>query len=449
MKVLLTTHQFFPEFSAGTEVLTLSVARELIRRGHDVHVFTGFPNTEELSDEARFDEYDYEEIHVYRFHHAYMPMGGQTSMINVGYNNQLAGNLFEKVLGVFKPDIIHFFHLNRLGTNLIDSAKYARIPSFFTPTDFWVICPMGQLVLKGGALCSGPSCYSGNCVKHFAQTKETGYVALLFKWLPTIFVDTLVRLTSGARLPAYPQHTEVNAIGFRLSKNIDRLNKLQKIISPTLLMTEKLIEYGVRSELIVQSAFGLDILEKKSDIKTYSLGRPLTIGFIGTLSHNKGCHILIKAFKMLPKNSHTLKIYGGQEDFPEYVKTLHQLADGKESIKFCGTFPNAEIAKKLSDIDILVIPSLWFENTPLVLYSAQAEHCPVIASNFRGISEVIKDGENGLLFEAGNVRELTKKLLVFINNPVFSESLSAKAQRPKTIKRYVGELLNLYANNLE
>ena len=130
MKILLTTHQFFPQFSAGTEVLTLSVARELIKRGHIVHIFTGFPSVEELNDEERFDEYDYEGIHVYRFHHAYTPMVGQTSMIEVGYNNQLSACLFNNILKKFKPDIIHFFHLNRLGTNLIDSAIHANIPCF-------------------------------------------------------------------------------------------------------------------------------------------------------------------------------------------------------------------------------------------------------------------------------------------------------------------------------
>ena len=137
MKILLTAHQFFPQFSAGTEVLTLSVARELIKRGHIVHIFTGFPSTEKLADEERFDEYDYEDSHVYRFHHSYTPMAGQSSLIELSYNNLLANTYFQQILSTFKPDLVHFFHLNRLGTKLIESASHAGIPSFFTPTDFW------------------------------------------------------------------------------------------------------------------------------------------------------------------------------------------------------------------------------------------------------------------------------------------------------------------------
>ena len=87
MRILLTTHQFLPSYSAGTEVLTNSVARELERRGHTVHVFTGYPGHDDLPEEGRFDEYDFEGIHVYRFHHSYRPMAGQTSMVAISYGH--------------------------------------------------------------------------------------------------------------------------------------------------------------------------------------------------------------------------------------------------------------------------------------------------------------------------------------------------------------------------
>ena len=125
MKILLTVHQFFPEYIAGTEVLTLSVASELLRRGNQVHVYTGYPSDKSLKDDERFDEYEFEGIYVYRFHHAYAPMAGQTSMIEVGYDNHLAGAHFEDVLKNFKPDVVHFFHLNRLGSKLIEKANQA------------------------------------------------------------------------------------------------------------------------------------------------------------------------------------------------------------------------------------------------------------------------------------------------------------------------------------
>jgi Glycosyltransferase Family 4 len=169
MRVLLTVHQFFPEYKAGTEVLTLSVAKELMRLGHQVHVYTGHLGDALLKDDERFDEYDYEGIHVYRFHHAYTPMLDQTSMIDVGYKNKLALHYFKTIVENFRPDIVHHFHLNRLGVGCIDDLADEGIAQFFTPTDFWMICPTAQLMLGEGRYCAGPNATSGNCVKHFAH----------------------------------------------------------------------------------------------------------------------------------------------------------------------------------------------------------------------------------------------------------------------------------------
>ena len=74
MKILLTAHQFLPDYFSGTEILTYSVAKELISRGHEVIVFTGYPARVALPDSERFDSYRYEDIEVYRFHHAFVPM---------------------------------------------------------------------------------------------------------------------------------------------------------------------------------------------------------------------------------------------------------------------------------------------------------------------------------------------------------------------------------------
>ena len=75
-----------------------------------VHVLAGYPNDANLADEERFDEYDFEGIHVYRFHHAYTPMGGQVSMIEIGYDNSLAASYFDRILKIFQPNVVHFFH---------------------------------------------------------------------------------------------------------------------------------------------------------------------------------------------------------------------------------------------------------------------------------------------------------------------------------------------------
>lgn len=445
MKILLTVHQFFPQYAAGTEVLTYSVAKALLARGHEVRVLTASPTETPMGDDERFDEYQYEDIHVYRFYHAYAPMGGQSSMVELSFDNHLAAGFFGEILGDFKPDIVHFFHLDRLGTGLIELAVQAGIPAFMTPTDFWSICPTGRLLLDDGALCSGPDRYSGNCVKHFAMNPKLGAVSRLAKYVPSLAVDVLVRLTQADRLPAYPHRIEVRATGSRLAKNTARLNQLSGIVSPNAFMTDKLVQYGISPNLITPLAFGINVPEASKDLERPKPRQPFRIGFIGTLIQHKGCHVLLEAFGLLPPGIAVLKIYGNPDEFPEYVGQLKQLAAGRDDIEFCGTFGNQMITEKLMDVDVLVVPSLWFENTPLVLYSAQAARCPVIASNFPGISEVIKHDVNGLLFEAGDSAGLATNLLQMIRVPGLAERLSAHSVKPNSTNTYVDRLLSLWS----
>ena len=80
-----------------------------------------------------------------------------------------------------------------------------------------------------------------------------------------------------------------------------------------------------------------------------------------------------------------------------------------------------------------------------MVYSAQAARCPVVASDFPGISGVIKDQVNGLLFEAGNVDALTKQLYRLMDEPDFLTKLSSHSEQPKSTAVYVDELLCIWA----
>ena len=444
MRILLTVHQFFPQFAAGTEVLAYSVARELIKRGHVVHVLAGCPDSAKLEDEDRFDEYDIDGIHVYRFHHSYTPMGGQVSMIEIGYDNRLAADYFDRILVKFRPNLVHFFHLDRLGTGLIERAVHAGIPRFMTPTDFWTICPTTQLLLGDGSLCSGPTAHSGNCVKHFVQSTQGRLIGKVAEALPDAGADLLVRLTNNSVLPAYPKQEEVSAIAKRLPVNIFRLNQLDGLIVPNEFMKKFLIRYGVNPDLITESEFGVDVTSiEESDCRSSYVG-PLRVGFIGTLAFHKGCHILVEAFNTLPAAGATLKVYGRSAEDQDYESSLQLGAGENESIEFCGTFPNSEIAKVFEGIDVLVVPSLWYENTPLVIYSAQAARCPVVASDLPGLSAAIKHDENGLLFESGCSADLEKKLARLVTEQGLLQRLSANSRTPKSTEVHVDELLAVW-----
>jgi glycosyltransferase involved in cell wall biosynthesis len=391
----------------------------------------------------RFDRYDIDGIPVYRFRHSFAPMGTQKIIAEIEYDNQLAASHFKTLLATFQPDIIHFFHLSRLGSALIDAANAMTVPAFYTPTDFWAVCPTSQLLLTTGEMCDGPSSHAGNCIKHLAMVTRWRHRAGPITSLPALFFDACAFVAKNTNID-FPLRRQIAAVSRRKSTNVARLNALHKIVSPTRLMTDVLIHHGVRADLIKQAAYGIDITGFDDIQRDHPKNRPLTIGFIGTLASHKGCHVLVQAFNKHPIPGACLKIYGDTTSFPAYMTDLRAAVGGNSAIEFRGTFPNAQIAEVLAEIDVLVVPSVWYENAPLVVYSALAAKCPVIASDFPGLSEVVKDGWNGLLFEPGNVAALADCLARLHREPALLPSLSANCRPPKSIKTYVDELLDLY-----
>lgn len=445
MRVLLTIHQFFPDFSAGTEVLTYSVAKELIGRGHEVRVMTGHPeNSTLLGEGGDVEEYDYDGIHVYRYNHSNEQALVAGSRMQLDYDNQLAAGFFEQILNEFEPDIVHFFHLSRLGSGLITKTVEKAIPAFLTPTDFWVICPKARMSYADGQACSGPSANAGNCAMHLAAQPFGAQAESLVKFVPSAIGDFIVRSLQSQAAFDLRSFNEVKALGKRLPTNIHRLNCLNKIVVPNRTLENLLLRYGVDRGKIVLSSYGIKFDQATVCHVKGATSSRLRIGFIGTLASHKGCHVLVEAFQLLDKGTATLKIFGSETEFPEYSRELRDRSEDDPLIEFCGTFPNSSIGQVLSELDVLVVPSIWTENTPLVIYSAQAAGCPVLASDVPGIAEAIDDDVNGLLFERGSSKALYQCLLKLITDPVILKRLAVNAPTPKSIATYVDELLMIW-----
>lgn len=448
MRIVLTVHQFLPKYSSGTEILTYDTARELRARGHEVFIFTGHPATVPMDDDERFDTYDYDEFHVTRFNHAYVAMGGQSDLAEAEYNNVHVANYFGRYLDEIRPDIVHFFHLGRISASVIDVCHGKNIPMTLTPTDFWFICPTNQLRLIDNSMCTGPSCDSLNCLRHVSALSLPHEVNTTLDRIPDCFISLLLKL---GRLALFRKHWFVQyakTSADRISYLQKKINLIYKVFVPTKLMGQLLVENGLDANRIIYSHFGINLSHITRQSKNLTRDT-LTIGYIGTLYEHKGVHVLLKAIRSLPEYKQLqVKIYGKEDEFPEYVSELKGIASDDVRIEFCGTFPNAKIGEVFAGLDVLVVPSIWYENTPLVIYSAQAAGCPVIASNLGGMSEVVHHGENGLLFEPGDVSGLVELFKSLVDDRELVGRLSQNAIPPKSIAEYVDELVGVYAELL-
>jgi glycosyltransferase involved in cell wall biosynthesis len=122
--------------------------------------------------------------------------------------------------------------------------------------------------------------------------------------------------------------------------------------------------------------------------------------FVGRLSKEKGLDVLAEAVKFLPNNP--LKIIGSGD-----LERFAQLTFGKNYLGFQSL---EVILAKMRSSAYLVVPSVWYENFPRTIVEAFACGLPVIASRIGALAEIIEDGKTGLLFEAGNAKDLADKL---------------------------------------
>jgi glycosyltransferase involved in cell wall biosynthesis len=182
----------------------------------------------------------------------------------------------------------------------------------------------------------------------------------------------------------------------------------------------------------------------------------LRIGYIGTFYEHKGVDLLIKAFLALPeaqRKGACLKLYGDESQFPQYSQKLRDMVQkagaAGEGISFLGTFPNDQLGQILTDIDILAVPSRWYENTPLVMQSALATKTPLIVTDLGGMSELVKHGQNGLLFKLNDYRSLAAQILSLLSDAGLLAKLRANIKDERTVAKMVNDIESVFDKVLE
>lgn len=142
---------------------------------------------------------------------------------------------------------------------------------------------------------------------------------------------------------------------------------------------------------------------------------PFKILYVGRLEPRKGFPILLKAFELIADKIDGILIVAGkgveEENYKNMVpETL------RERVFFEGFVPFEKLPAYYRTCDLYVSPAIGGETFGIVLLEAMASGAPVIASDIDGYNEVVKDGENGILFEKGNYKELSEKILMLYKN---------------------------------
>jgi glycosyltransferase involved in cell wall biosynthesis len=103
----------------------------------------------------------------------------------------------------------------------------------------------------------------------------------------------------------------------------------------------------------------------------------------------------------------------------------------------------------MAAIDWVVVPSIWWENSPLVIQEAFAHGRPVICSDIGGMAEKVTHGVNGLHFRAGDPRSLADVIRRAVEDPGLWDDLRAGIPAPYEMDRHVPRMTSLYRELLE
>ncbi len=452
LRILHAIHDFLPRHQAGSEIYAFELCRELAA-GHHVSVLCA--------------EYDPSRRHghvTWRVHRGLTVIEVVNNWVCASfeetYRPPLVGEQIAHVLRAVQPDIVHVHNLLNLSFDLPAVARAHGVPVVATLHDYGLVCAAGGQRIH-------------RAEQHVCDVIDTERCTRCFRESPYYQQISVGRLVAVARAPralrraALATARRFPGLAARLARAArrasllavtkrdmdERLAAAQRVfedvdlfVAPSPSMAGEFQRLGINASKIRISDYGfVSVLRARRN----TARGPLRIGYVGTLVWHKGVHVLLDAVRELPADAFELKIFGNPGVFPEYAADLRARAEGLP-VRFMGAFERDQIADVYAQIDVLVVPSLWLENSPLVIHEAFMAGIPVVGARIGGIADLVTEGQTGLLYDPTSAGELRTALRGLIENPGRLEALAERARTVpvKSIAQDAREWEETYADVL-
>ena len=360
----------------------------------------------------------------------------------------------DAVLRATQPDVVHVHSLLNLSFELPRLARARGAAVAATLHDHSLACPSGgqRLHLTEHTVCHEiDAARCAACFPHspFHAQLSVGAMSLAAGRGGSIVGRTarwMARMAPGAagvfrrQVLARAQPVTAADIEARLAHLRQVFDAVQLFVAPSRSIADAHERLGLHRSKLLVSDYGFaqrpprPRRERPSPLRPPRSSRlsPLRIGFVGTLVWHKGLHVLLEAARELPAGAYEIEVWGALDTFPDYTASLRAVARGLP-VQFCGAFHNGQGAEVYRRFDLLVVPSLWPENSPLVIHEAFMAGVPVVAARIGGIPELVTDGVNGALYDAASPAALAATLRGLILRPDRLAEMARHAPAVKTI----------------
>jgi glycosyltransferase involved in cell wall biosynthesis len=316
-----------------------------------------------------------------------------------------------------RPDVVHVHHVAYLGVDLLRQIRNTlpEVPIVYTLHEFFPICHRGGVMVRtrGDELCTHES--PKRCSECFPD------------------------LSSGA---------------FFMRKRFiqSQLSLVDLFLAPSRFLLERYVEWGIPAGRIVFSDYGR--LPPKAVAPSENRTSRNRLGFFGQLNPWKGITVLLEAMQRLEKSKdsgyengvrlriHGSKVEGHFDGFDERFDRLVEAASG--NVTLVGPYRRDDVPDLMAAIDWVVVPSIWWENSPLVIQEAFQHGRPVICSGIGAMAEKVTDGVNGLHFRAGDAENLCETISYAVSRPGLWDRLRAGVPAVPTVGDQALWLIDVY-----
>lgn len=320
---------------------------------------------------------------------------------------------FTDLLNRYQPTVVHFHHYAHMGIEMLKVVKdtLPKTKILFTLHEYMAICfNNGQMVKNN----STKLCYESNpvdCAMCFPEKSSADFF-MRKQYIQSMF------------------------------------EYVDKFISPSYFLIDRYRAWGIPEEKMI-------MIENGQPATHGTEARPLAKGekrsrfaFFGQINPFKGVDVILEAFAALPekiKKQVHLDIHGAnlhlqEKVFQEKIAALLEKLEG--TVTLHGSYEPHEMPRLLKECDWMIIPSIWWENSPMVIQEAYNHGRPVISADIGGMAEKIIDGENGYHFRRGSYQSLASVIEKAITGEQW-DMLHKKIVKPLIIEECAKEHLLL------
>lgn len=453
MRVLMVTIGFPPAEVGGTEVYVAGLVEAIARRGYaaEVAYVHEVPFGDDISIRSEWRNGT-------RVHQIVVPRS-RFHIETVVFDEDLRTRIieaFRKLIRDRQPDVIHV-HPLQLGLEayLLETLRADGRALVLTYHSSTTGCARGDLVRFGRTPCDGVirQVVCTECLMHFRGVPRPAAAVLArmpLSWYRAghrhIRLDALKKLKSFCSLPL--------VVEARRTCWTRAMSACDRVVAVCEWVKALCVANDVPERKLVVSRHGHRFSSNPAPART---GPAVRFGYLGRLSPEKGVRVLLDAVRHtspdLPFEIELVSAtLNAPHPSPEEQAVIHEISEAAHAdsrLRIVGAVADDDLTARVGTWDAMIVPSLWFESGPQVIYESFAAGTPVIGSRRGGIAELVADGETGFLFEPGNARELATLLTRMTLDPAPLRALRTRIPPVRTTAAVADDMIGVYETLME